>query len=447
MKQFFLSAISLLTMSLNINGQSFVSVSRSNNNQQVTLSASQVLEVKLPLNPSTGYSWYMRNNDRGMLKQVGGFDFTSYNPQQPLGAPGIQTMRFVAISKGNTDLELIYARYWQKDVPADSYKIKVITEGSYVGTYTTTTLQQEVNEVPYKNTTSLPYKFNWVEKSIFTPVKELTCGSSWAGAACGVFEALIKAKDGKYTDISEQWMINCIPNNNCDGGQCPFEQFKLKGAVYEQDEPFKGANGTCDASYTYHEKADDYAIDIPNTTDQIKEAIYKYGPVWSSVCVGAHFMAYRSGVLDSTDVGKPNHCVVLCGWDDSTRSWVLRNSWGAVWGEKGYMRIKYGTCGVGTNTAYLVYKGGFSGVVNNTAGNASPEFFPNPSVDGTFNVKGLQADKNVIEVYDVVGKLIYKRIITTENGIIDLVGNPKGLYLYKIINATSVVKQGRIIIL
>jgi hypothetical protein len=47
--------------------------------------------------------------------------------------------------------------------------------------------------------------------------------------------------------------------------------------------------------------------------------------------------------------------VVLTGWDDSTQTWVLRNSWGTWWGENGYMRIRYGTSRVGWDANYVVY--------------------------------------------------------------------------------------------
>ena len=50
-----------------------------------------------------------------------------------------------------------------------------------------------------------------------------------------------------------------------------------------------------------------------------------------------------------------NHGIVLVGWDDSVGAWILRNSWGANWGESGYMRIAYGKNYVGYAAAYVVY--------------------------------------------------------------------------------------------
>jgi len=48
--------------------------------------------------------------------------------------------------------------------------------------------------------------------------------------------------------------------------------------------------------------------------------------------------------------GSIDHCVQLVGYDmtQSTPFWIVRNSWGADWGENGYIRLQYGqdTCGL-----------------------------------------------------------------------------------------------------
>ena len=41
-----------------------------------------------------------------------------------------------------------------------------------------------------------------------------------------------------------------------------------------------------------------------------------------------------------------DHGVLAVGYDDS--AWLVKNSWGASWGEKGYVRLAVGsdTCGL-----------------------------------------------------------------------------------------------------
>ena len=47
----------------------------------------------------------------------------------------------------------------------------------------------------------------------------------------------------------------------------------------------------------------------------------------------------------------PDHAVVVVGYgtENGVDYWLIKNSWGTQWGEKGYMRIKRGVgmCGIG----------------------------------------------------------------------------------------------------
>jgi len=49
-----------------------------------------------------------------------------------------------------------------------------------------------------------------------------------------------------------------------------------------------------------------------------------------------------------------DHGVVVVGYGDGF--WIVKNSWGAAWGEKGYVRIADvagpGICGINTGASY-----------------------------------------------------------------------------------------------
>jgi len=73
------------------------------------------------------------------------------------------------------------------------------------------------------------------------------------------------------------------------------------------------------------------------------------GPV--SVCVDAStWQNYQGGVLTSCS-DQIDHCVQLTGyynWGQGNAYWNVRNSWGADWGENGYIWIAVGQdlCGI-----------------------------------------------------------------------------------------------------
>lgn len=56
------------------------------------------------------------------------------------------------------------------------------------------------------------------------------------------------------------------------------------------------------------------------------------------------FQTYQSGILDSPNCYKaPNHAITIVGYGvdpvSNMEYWIVRNSWGAAWGEGGYIKI------------------------------------------------------------------------------------------------------------
>jgi cathepsin L len=96
--------------------------------------------------------------------------------------------------------------------------------------------------------------------------------------------------------------------------------------------------------------------------EEMKQAIYKYGPIAVTVSASGAWKGYKSGVYNACNTNMTNHIVALVGWNDDEQAWILKNSHGTEWGEAGYMRIKYvGTNGkkcnnVGSSAAFVVYK-------------------------------------------------------------------------------------------
>lgn len=439
---YFLTLILIAFSFSNMRAQGFIKIDQAQAGQQISVAADQVLEVQLPINPSSGYAWYLdaNNSVAGVLEQVGDWEFVSDRPDQPIGASGKQIIRYVSKSAGAVSLNYSYIQPWTKDAPAQMYNVNVKSEGAYTGSYkapvAVETKSEEAN-TSANRPSALPASFSWLDQKMMTPVKnQASCGSCWAFAACGQFEANIKRFDGVTRDLSEQWLVNC-DQSGCDGGWCPDNMFKTKGAVYETDVPYKGKDGTCATSYTYHEKIISFKeIATQPTSDQIKDAIYKYGPLWVAVCVGSNFNAYKSGVLSKTDAGDVNHAVVLCGWDDATQSWLMRNSWGTSWGESsGYMRIKWGTSKIGYKATYMIYKDAATGIDETEAADANA-VYPNPVGEGklTINLSHFASNEAInITILDAQGKVVYKQQEKQNSKVeVDTEGFAKGLYFVNV---------------
>lgn len=210
---------------------------------------------------------------------------------------------------------------------------------------------------------SLPSAFNWRDKGKMTAIRNQgSCGSCWAFATVGAYEANIKIRQGVSTDLSEQQLVSCDGSQyGCNGGWEAWNYIKNNGGLATESRyPYTASDSSCksSSSVTYPIES---SWKISNTVNDLKTAIYKYGAVYTTVCCDSYFQNYRSGIFNNTSSGGNNHAVIICGWDDSKGAWLMRNSWGTNWGENGYMWIKYGANGIGKSASIGIPKGGDDG--------------------------------------------------------------------------------------
>lgn len=95
-------------------------------------------------------------------------------------------------------------------------------------------------------------------------------------------------------------------------------------------------------------------IDVNQTNLDLMEAI-AIQPV--SIAIEADkqaFQFYKSGIFDGECGVDPDHGVLAVGYgtEDSFDYWLVKNSWGATWGDAGYIKMArdatnpLGTCGI-----------------------------------------------------------------------------------------------------
>jgi len=86
---------------------------------------------------------------------------------------------------------------------------------------------------------------------------------------------------------------------------------------------------------------------VDQTLDDLKEQLANDNPIAFGFAVYSSFMS--SAVKNSGIVPMPKrsesrqggHAVVLAGYDDARRMFLVRNSWGTNWGQKGYCWMPY----------------------------------------------------------------------------------------------------------
>ncbi len=213
--------------------------------------------------------------------------------------------------------------------------------------------------------------FSWLDENKMTPIKfQGICGSCWTFTSAAVCESSILINSGEALDLSEQNVLDCSTGpdgrkaGSCDGGWYGyvFDYYSKNRLVSETVNPYKGKSGFCkkSTSVPYRIKAWGYLREdagIP-TVNEMKKALSTYGPIAACVKVTEAFQAYAGGIFDehAKTSGKQdiNHAITIVGWDDSKKSYLIKNSWGEAWGEKGYMWIEYDCNNIGYGASWIV---------------------------------------------------------------------------------------------
>jgi len=233
---------------------------------------------------------------------------------------------------------------------------------------------------------SLPDSWDWRTqggkggKGIVTPVKDQgDCGSCWTFSTTGNIESQYALKGNPLTQFSEQMLVDCstgcsmeppygkVCNQGCNGGWQwnAFQDIMAWGGVQTETEyPYQGATYECrmNSSLLMAKILNYTCLSNPGPVDelQLQAHIYKNGPV--SIALDATLLQfYYGGIVDpffpslECDPTQLDHALLIVGWGqernwigEMTPYWIVKNSWGADWGDSGYFLIarNYNMCGI-----------------------------------------------------------------------------------------------------
>jgi cathepsin H len=220
----------------------------------------------------------------------------------------------------------------------------------------------------------LPENWDWRTCGVVGPVKnQASCGSCWTFSTIGSLEAHAALSESTaWTtrfNFSEQQLVDCAGDYDCHGcsGGLPsyaFNYIRDNGGIETEE------------SYPYFAKDEECHHDSKNSVvtveggfnitagdeAQLREELYHNGPVSVAFQVVGDFRNYESGVYSSNDCKNSqsdvNHAVLDVGFgvEDGTKYHIIKNSWGATWGNKGYFNIEadVNMCGIAVCNSYPV---------------------------------------------------------------------------------------------
>ena len=167
--------------------------------------------------------------------------------------------------------------------------------------------------------------------------------------------------------FSPQVLLDCMQDF---GYKCGFifealQYIRFRGIATEEIYPFRQIKQRFCPFNLPHVPINVQSVNIltPGDEDNLKRAIAAIGPIAVKLYVTENFVAYSFGIFydeTCTSDHPTNHAVLLLGYGTDPLSgdfWIIKNSWGPLWGENGYMRMSRNTvynCGITTFAIYPI---------------------------------------------------------------------------------------------
>jgi C1A family cysteine protease len=180
-------------------------------------------------------------------------------------------------------------------------------------------------------------------------------------------EGITQIKTGRLVSLSEQELIDCDiegGNNGCFGGYMTdaYDFIRSNGGLTsESDYPYQGLQEDCKTAKLEHHVATIKGYRNVTENEQSLLRAVALQPVSVGIDASSFaFQFYSQGVFAGPCDTALNHGVTIVGYDTDgeDKYWIVKNSWGANWGEEGYVRMKReidddsGLCGIAMLASY-----------------------------------------------------------------------------------------------
>ncbi|KAL7616833.1 hypothetical protein Lser_V15G01091 [Lactuca serriola] len=208
----------------------------------------------------------------------------------------------------------------------------------------------------YRNFTDIPPKIDWKANGALGRVRnQQGCGSCAQFAASEALDGLNFIKTKNLVEVSPKELLDCGNVGGCSGSfftACYDYVAKNGGITTDKNYPYKPVQEPCN-----HQKEKDIVVEVhgyenipaPGTEENLLKIISNQ-PASCGMYWNDEIASYKEGVYEGSCGPIPIHAVAVVGFDetpDGQKYWLIKNSWGPDWGDKGYMKLIRGKGGEG----------------------------------------------------------------------------------------------------
>ncbi|NCA86611.1 MAG: hypothetical protein EOM83_13740 [Clostridia bacterium] len=207
----------------------------------------------------------------------------------------------------------------------------------------------------YERLRDLPVVYDIRDSAWLTPVKSQSNGGCWAYSTMGAVEArLMMLGLGEYnlSDNNLKFCHGYIPARNTNGNHWMSSTYfaRTAGPYLETEDPYPGgtsSNDDCPTGFSPQFYIGQSRYTPPQDAQYIKQTVLQYGPVWSLLYYNATYLNTTNATYFYGGSHAVNHAGVIVGWNDTlttaggTGAWIVRNTYGASFGQGGYYFISY----------------------------------------------------------------------------------------------------------
>lgn len=201
----------------------------------------------------------------------------------------------------------------------------------------------------------LPLVYDMRETPWLTSVKTQSNGGCWAYSVMGAVESrwlMLGMETYNLSDNNLKYCHKYLPERSTNGNHWMATSYfaRRSGPFHESEDPFPGGttgpeNCPNDLTPLFYIHQSRYTP--PLDKDFTKQSVLEFGPLWTLMYYSPSYFNTTSNTYFYGGTHAVNHAGIIVGWNDTlqtaggTGAWIVKNTYGAGWGEAGYYYVSY----------------------------------------------------------------------------------------------------------